>query len=159
MLPGWTIPLPGNRHVWWRHDMETPFALLDLFGGCIGHGQCNMMTSSNGNIFRVTGPLCGEFTGHLWIPHTKKGRWRGALMFSFICAWINVWVNNREAGDLRSLCAHYDVIVMKYKDFYSYTAFEVHVHFYIDCSAKFKCRLSSKLCFNIHNTVLGECLF
>ena len=23
-----------------------------------------MMTSSNGNIFRVTGPLCGEFTGH-----------------------------------------------------------------------------------------------
>ena len=26
-------------------------------------GCCNMMTSSNGNIFRVTGPLCGEFTG------------------------------------------------------------------------------------------------
>ena len=25
--------------------------------------QCDMMTSSNGNIFRVTGPLCGEFTG------------------------------------------------------------------------------------------------
>ena len=22
-----------------------------------------MMTSANGNIFRVTGPLCGEFTG------------------------------------------------------------------------------------------------
>ena len=31
----------------------------------------NMMTSSNGNIFRVTGHLCGEFTGHRWIPHTK----------------------------------------------------------------------------------------
>ena len=31
----------------------------------------NMMTSSNGNIFRVTGPLCGEFTGHRWIPHTN----------------------------------------------------------------------------------------
>ena len=30
-----------------------------------------MMTSSNGNIFRVTGPLCGEFTGHRWIPSTK----------------------------------------------------------------------------------------
>ena len=25
-----------------------------------------MMTSSNGNIFRVTGHLCGEFTGHWW---------------------------------------------------------------------------------------------
>ena len=30
-----------------------------------------MMTSSNGNIFRVSGLLCGEFTGHRWIPHTK----------------------------------------------------------------------------------------
>ena len=30
-----------------------------------------MMTSSNGNIFRVTGPLCGEFTGLRWIPRTK----------------------------------------------------------------------------------------
>ena len=31
----------------------------------------HMMASSNGNIFRVTGPLCGEFTGHRWIPLTK----------------------------------------------------------------------------------------
>ena len=30
-----------------------------------------MTTSSNGNIFRVTVPLCGEFTGHRWIPLTK----------------------------------------------------------------------------------------
>ena len=30
-----------------------------------------MVTSSNGNIFRVTGLLCGEFTGHRWIPRTK----------------------------------------------------------------------------------------
>ena len=30
-----------------------------------------MMTSSNGIIFRVPGPLCGEFTGHRWIPLTK----------------------------------------------------------------------------------------
>ena len=30
-----------------------------------------MMTSSNGNIFRIIGPLCGEFTGHRWIPLTK----------------------------------------------------------------------------------------
>ena len=30
-----------------------------------------MMTSSNGNIFRVTVPLCGEFTDHQWIPLTK----------------------------------------------------------------------------------------
>ena len=43
-------------------------------------------------------------------PH--KGQWRGALMFSLICAWINGWVNNRETGNLRRHRAHYDVIVM-----------------------------------------------
>ena len=32
-------------------------------------------------------------------PH--KGQWRGSLMFSLICTWINGWVNHREAGDLR----------------------------------------------------------
>ena len=43
-------------------------------------------------------------------PH--KGQWRGALMFALIRVWINGWVNNREAGDLRRHLAHYDVIVM-----------------------------------------------
>ena len=43
-------------------------------------------------------------------PH--KGQWRGALVFSLVCVWINDWVNNREAGDLRRYRAHYDVIVM-----------------------------------------------
>ena len=32
-----------------------------------------MMTSSNGNILRVTVPLWGEFTGHRWISLTKAG--------------------------------------------------------------------------------------
>ena len=41
-----------------------------------------------------------------------KGQWRGALMFSLIYAWINIWVNNRVAGDLRRHRAHYDVSVM-----------------------------------------------
>ena len=44
-------------------------------------------------------------------PH--KGQWRGALMFSLICVWINVWVNNREAGDLRRYRDHYDVILIQ----------------------------------------------
>ena len=34
-------------------------------------------------------------------------------MFPLICVWINDWVNNREAGDLRRYRAHYDVMVMK----------------------------------------------
>ena len=43
-------------------------------------------------------------------PH--KGQWRRALMFSLICAWINGWENNREAGDLRRHRVLYDVTVM-----------------------------------------------
>ena len=70
-----------------------------------------MMTSSNGNIFRVPGPLCGVFTGHRWIHRTKASnaelRW---ILWSV--PWINGWVNNREAGDLRRYRAHYDVIVI-----------------------------------------------
>ena len=43
-------------------------------------------------------------------PH--KGQWRGALAFSLICARMNSWVNDREAGDLTRHCAHYDVTIM-----------------------------------------------
>ena len=42
---------------------------------------------------------------------TSAGQWRGASIFSLICAWINGWVNNRGDGDLRRHRAHY-VIVM-----------------------------------------------
>ena len=65
-----------------------------------------MMTSSNGNIFRVTGHLCGEFTGLRWIPRTKASD--AVLFFD-----VRVWVNTREAGDLRRYRIHYDVIVMQ----------------------------------------------
>ena len=43
-----------------------PFASLKIHRNtvCMSAITCTiMMTSSNGNIFRVTGPLCGEFTG------------------------------------------------------------------------------------------------
>ena len=46
------------------------------------------------------------------VNSSHKGQWRGALMFTLICVWINGWVNNREAGDFRRHLAHYDVIVM-----------------------------------------------
>ena len=49
---------------------------------------------------------------HRWpmgSPH--KSKWRGALMFSLICAWTNSWANNRDTGDLRRYWAHNDVTV------------------------------------------------
>ena len=69
---------------WWRHQMETFSALLAL---CAGNSPVPVNS-----------------------PH--KGQWRGALIVSLIDAWINDWVNNREAGDLRRQRGHYDVIVM-----------------------------------------------
>ena len=63
------------------------------------------------HIFRVTDPLYGQFTGHRWIPLTKASdaeRW----CFLWSAPWINSWVHNREAGDLRrSLWRHYNVTV------------------------------------------------
>ena len=66
----------------------------------------SMMTSSNGNIFRVTGPLCGN---HRWIPRAKADAELWCFLWS---AWMNDWVNNREAGDLSRHRANYDVTVM-----------------------------------------------
>ena len=65
--------------------------------------------SLNGNIFRVTGYMCGEFTGDRWIP-AHIDQWRRDLMFlSSAPEFINGWVNNREAGDVRRHRAHCDV--------------------------------------------------
>ena len=70
---------------WWRHQMETFSALLAL---CAGNSPVPVNS-----------------------PH--KGQWRGTLMFCLIYIWINDWVNNRAAGDLRRHRSHYDVTLMK----------------------------------------------
>ena len=67
---------------WWRHQMETFSVLLAI---CAGNS-----------------PVHGEF-------HAQRTVTRS---FSLICVWINGWVNNRGAGDLRCYLAHYDVTVM-----------------------------------------------
>ena len=51
-----------------------------------------MITSSNGHIFRVTGPLCGNS-----LVTSKSGQWCGVLTCSFISAWTNGWVKNWDA--------------------------------------------------------------
>ena len=53
-----------------------------------------------------------------------KGQWRGALVFSLICAWINGWVNNRQAGDLRRHGVHYDV-----KQWFLHNLISITIHF------------------------------
>ena len=91
----WTFTVPWSRldnfsnlartmNWWWRHQMETFSALLSL---CAGNS-----------------PVTGEFL--------HKGQWRGALVFSLICTWINGWIKNDDAGGLRRHGIHYDVTVM-----------------------------------------------
>ena len=47
--------------------------------------HCSMMTSSTGNIFRVTGPLCGEFTGQRWIRRAQRPVTRSFDVFIDLC--------------------------------------------------------------------------
>ena len=56
---------------WWRHQMETFYALL-------------------------AGPLCGVFRSPVNSLH--KGQWRGALIFFLICDRINRWVDKQSWG-------------------------------------------------------------
>ena len=86
-------------------DVENVIQLTIYLGKML-----NIMTSSNGKISASLAICAGNSPVPVNSPH--KGQWRGALMFSLICVWINGWVNNREAGDLRRYRVHYDVIVM-----------------------------------------------
>ena len=61
------------------------------------------MTSPNENFFRVTGPLCGEFTAYRRIPSVTRS----------FDVFFDLHLNKRDAGDLRRHRAHYDVTVSK----------------------------------------------
>ena len=69
---------------WWRHQIE-PFSALQAL--CAGNSKAPENS-----------------------PYGDQ--WRGTLMFSLICVWINDWVNTREAGDLRHPRGHYDVNIL-----------------------------------------------
>ena len=70
---------------WWRHQMEIFSALLAL---CAGNS-----------------PVTGEFPAQKSVTRSFDG-------FFLICACMDDWVNNREAGDLKRHRTHYDVTVM-----------------------------------------------
>ena len=66
-------------------------------------------------------------------PH--NGQWRGALMFSLICAWTNCWVQDRDAGDLRGHRAHHDVVVMWNTVLSVISCLSIHFRSRLECSA------------------------
>ena len=88
----WDLSGILHAYTWWRHQMELFSALLAV---CAVNSPVNSL---------------------------YKGQWRGALTFSFTYAWINGWLNYRDAGDLRRHRSHYDVTVMIW-----------HLHYLIKC--------------------------
>ena len=99
-------------------DHECNMTLLLLAQGCLYSVlRINMMVESHDDVikwkhFPRNWPIVRRI--HLSpVNSPHKGQWRWALMFSLICTWINSWVNNPEAGDLRRHRAHCDVSVME----------------------------------------------
>ena len=70
---------PGNGLV--RIRRHTNIMSITGHHQTISMATFLMMTSSNGNIFRVNGHLCGEFTGHRWISRAKSSN---AELWSFL---------------------------------------------------------------------------
>ena len=95
-------------------------------------------------LFHVTGPLCGEFTGHRWIPLTKAS---DAELWCFLWSapWINGWVNNCEDGDLRRHRAHHDVIIIKLATYATAAELSCHVENFVPIT-----RLESKWQSHLH---------
>ena len=74
------------------------------------------MTSSNRNIFRVTGPLCGEFTGHRWIPPRRPVTRSFDVFFDLR---LNKRLSKQSWGWwFETQSRHYDVTVMGKGDFF-----------------------------------------
>ena len=75
-----------KKKTWWHHQMKTLSVLLALWVG-------NSPVTKNS-------------------PH--KGQWRGALMFSLICAWTHASAKHRDTYDLRCYWSHNDITIMIY---------------------------------------------
>ena len=112
-------PVSRYIHIVYRHKNICEYQWSNFIYNCIStflhYARCKdalIDCSAPG------GERCESLTGvdeihRSPVNYPHKGQWRGALMFSLICARINDWVNNREACDLRRHRPHYDVTVMK----------------------------------------------
>ena len=92
-------PFWRHRNVSQQNTWHVCYMILEV-SPYVNKCATVMMTSSNGNICRVTGPLCGEFTGHRSFDVFFHLRRNKRLK------------NARDAGDFKRHSVHYDVIVM-----------------------------------------------
>ena len=107
------------KFVFWSHFNNVVHILSVSYTKCAWSGSDFIMQLQKNSHYELMKwkhfPRYWPFVRgiHRWpVNSPHKCQWRRALMFSLIYAWINGWVNNREAGDLRRNRAHYDVVVM-----------------------------------------------
>ena len=115
LICAWTNGWANNRDAGdsrhYRVHYDVNIMAIAVEGMSVDCGNLTWRTSWWRHQMETFSALLALCAGNSPVP-PHKGQWRGALMFSLICVWINGWVNNREAGDLRRNQAHYDVIVM-----------------------------------------------
>ena len=107
----------GVMYSWWHHQMETFSALLAI---CAGNS-----------------PVTGEFPVQRPVKQSFD--------VFFICAWMNDWLNNREAGDLRRYRVHCDVTVMFIWNSVTLDRITSITYTYSLCNAL----MTSKYCFRV----------
>ena len=138
----WRLPLHWGP-LSWHHNIEAQDIYTRLSCWCVlfgfGTGQCIHILQGYfiGTILRLSQHKWGnqgEYGCHdgvikwkhfprFWpfvrgihrspVNSPHKGQWRGTLIFLWSATWINGWVNNREAGDLRRHRDHYDIVMDK----------------------------------------------
>ena len=121
-IPSARILYTCANHALWNHTNKTGFIPLKLslqYKSLVSVSETTIVVSVHDDVIkwkhfpRYWPFVRGIHRSPVNFPH--KGHWRGALMFSLICTWINGWVNNRKAGDLRHHRTHYDVTIMLYQ--------------------------------------------
>ena len=116
MLAPWTL-LSGYTFIRFQQNCNATKQYHEIHSICrlIKIGICRRSSADHDEIIKWKHfPRYWPFVRRIHrspVNSHRKGQWRGTLMFSLICAWINGWVNNRGACDLGH-CAHYDVTVM-----------------------------------------------
>ena len=104
LLTGLPMGVGGHEYTETRYCQQR-LARCNMWGYIITQAmskRCpklfgNIMTSSNRNIFRVTGPLWGKSTSHRWIPLTKASNAELSYIF-FMRTWTNGWAKRPDAG-------------------------------------------------------------
>ena len=158
--PTGVVPIDGIKRLrhgnyrWLQRKIEITLA-VEITGTCrvcdISYSCCHDDVINWKHFPRNWLFVRGSHRSPVNSPH--KGQWRGAIT-SLICVWINGWVNNREAGDLRRSSAHYAVTVMQRHQFDIHPTFcqIVHSATYLEVIRKnnysFECAKQKWFCTN-----------